>query len=88
MKAEPKKAEKELNKIINDENESSTEFEIAREADKRSRELQLKLGESRERLWVTIGLIQVLFAEASDLERFIEPIVTGDIFEDLKEHNW
>lgn len=57
-------AENKINQFINYINEKSMEFKIAREADKRSRELQLKLGESYERLWVTIGLIQVLFLDA------------------------
>lgn len=67
-KTDIKKAENEMNQTINDIDQDSTEFKISREADTRSRELLLKLGESYERLWATIGLIQVLFSGTPDLE--------------------
>lgn len=82
------KAEKEMSKTINDINEASKEFEIAREADKRSRELQLKLGEGYERLWVTIGLIKLLFSDALELGTYIDPIEASERakeFEDLEK---
>jgi hypothetical protein len=87
-----KEAENELSQTINNLQENSMEFEIAREADTRSRELQLKLAESYERFWVTIGLIQVLFAATPYLENYImlieAPIGTsenGKIFENFEK---
>jgi hypothetical protein len=85
-KTDLKKAEREMGKIINDMNEASMEYKIAREADNRSRELQLKLGEGYERFWVTIGLVQILFPE-SELKTIVDPIIAFDkdkIFEKLE----
>ena len=47
------------------------------------------MGESYERLWLTIGLVQVLFPDTPDLERFIGLIEAaseeGKIFEKFED---
>jgi len=68
------KRERAINQNINDIIKDSTEYKFAMEADNRCRELELKLGESYERLWTTIGLIQVVFSDTSKLEKLIKLI--------------
>jgi hypothetical protein len=64
----------EINREINFELEQTAEYKGGIEANRRSRDLQIKLGESSERLWATIGLILALFPNTPRLEETIKKI--------------
>ena len=87
------KRQREINQNINAKIADSTEYKFAMEADNRCRELELKLGESYERLWTTIGLIQVVFSDTPNLEKLIELIdiptdenANGKIFDNFSKN--
>jgi len=83
----PDQANIEFNKIVNIERENSLEFKSSEKADHMSRDLRQQIGKGNERLWMTIGLIQVIFSNTEDLKKLIKQIIEEQTnFEELEKH--
>lgn len=74
LKMNQEDVSREFNKLANQYREQSIEFKTSETSDRRSRELSLLVGESSERLWMTMGLVQVLFSNKQELKDLIKKI--------------
>jgi len=81
----PTESYEEFEKLFEKLRERSSFSKAFESQGERYQDLQLKLSESNERLWETIGLIQAIFPTDSELERLIKEVYDSENdFENLR----